>query len=61
MGCPAPGNSERWVLEADLRTESVQTTNKTDTQLGFVPKKTSHTRTHTTGEGERRKKVPKTK
>lgn len=61
MESPGPGNSEHWLLEADLRTESVQTTNKTDTQLGSVPKKTSHTRTHTMGEGERGEKVPKTK
>ena len=60
MGSPIPRNSEHWVSEADLRTESVQTTNKADTQLGLVPKKTSHTWTHTMGEGEG-KKVLKTK
>lgn len=29
--------------------QSVQTTNKAETQLGPVPKQTSHTRTHTMG------------
>lgn len=54
-GGPIPGNADHRVSEADLRTESVQTTNKDETPLGLVPKKTSHTRTHTMGEGEKRK------
>lgn len=39
--------------------QSVQTTNKAETHLGLVPKKTSHTRTHTMGEGERGKTFQK--
>lgn len=59
MGSPTPGNSKHCVSEADLRTELVQTTNKAETPLGHVPKKTSHTRTHTMGKGEREKKFQK--
>lgn len=58
-GSPIPGNSDHRISEADLWTQLVQTTNRTETQLGLVPKKTSHTWTHTMGEGERQKKFQK--
>lgn len=54
-GSPIPGNSDHRVSEVDLWTQSIQMANRTETQLGLVPKKTSRTWTHTMGEGEREK------